>query len=170
MGQADQIDGPAPANTVFFNNAPAKMLAVALHEYGSPHQFKVQLSNLPRELRENEILVQVQAASINPMDCKLRSGALQQLYPLSLPVILGCDLSGVVVKAGPKTEFSPGDHIFGRQSLDRIRELNGTYAEYCAIDGKEAALKPEDTSFEEAAAVPWSGLTALAALTKAGGI
>ena len=73
------------------------MLGVALHEYGSPHQFKVQLCNLPRELRDGELLIQVQAAGVNPTDCKLRSGALQQLYPLTLPSILGCDFAGIVV-------------------------------------------------------------------------
>eukprot|EP00291_Cryptomonas_curvata_P015762 CAMPEP_0172151734 /NCGR_PEP_ID=MMETSP1050-20130122/404_1 /TAXON_ID=233186 /ORGANISM="Cryptomonas curvata, Strain CCAP979/52" /LENGTH=122 /DNA_ID=CAMNT_0012819893 /DNA_START=8 /DNA_END=373 /DNA_ORIENTATION=- len=76
-------------DTIDFRGAPAKMLGVVLHEYGAPHQFKVQLCNLPRELKSNEVLVQVQAAGLNPTDSKLRSGALQQLYPLALPVILG---------------------------------------------------------------------------------
>jgi len=164
------LDGPAPANTVFFKDAPAKMLGIALHEYGAALQFKIQLCNLPRELRDHEVLVQVQAASINPMDCKLRSGALQQLYPLSLPVILGCDMSGVVVKAGNKAPFSPGQHVFGRQTLERIREVNGAYAEFCVADGKDLCLKPEDVSFEDAAAVPWAGLTALGAIEHTGGI
>ncbi|KAJ1472943.1 hypothetical protein T484DRAFT_1838275, partial [Baffinella frigidus] len=178
------------ANTVHFNNAPAKMLGIALHEYGSSHQFKVQLCNLPREIRDNEVLVQVQATSVNPTDCKLRSGRLQELYPLSLPVILGCDLAGVVVKAGPSAPFSPGQHVFGRQTLallrelagtyaqlvfgrqtlDRLRELAGTYAEFCVVDGAELCEKPASISFEEAAAIPYAGLAAMAALTRTGGI
>ena len=164
------LESAAPTNTIHFNNAPAKMLGVALHEYGSPHQFKVQLCNLPRELRSGELLVQVQAAGVNPTDCKLRSGALQQLYPLSLPCILGCDFAGLVVKAGADTKFSAGDVVFGRQTLERIREMNGTYAEYVVVDGKEVAKKPDDISFEQAAAVPWAGLTAFAALVHVGGI
>jgi hypothetical protein len=58
----NSLESSAPANTIHFNNAPAKMLAVALHEYGSPHQLKVQLCNLPRELREGELLIQVQVS------------------------------------------------------------------------------------------------------------
>jgi len=58
----NSLESLAPANTIHFNNAPAKMLAVALHEYGSPHQLKVQLCNLPRELREGELLIQVQVS------------------------------------------------------------------------------------------------------------
>ncbi len=146
------------------------MLGVALHEYGAPLQFKVMLCNLPRELRDGELLVQVQAAGVNPTDCKLRSGALQQLYPLSLPCILGVDFAGVVVKTAGKTKVSAGDHVFGRQTLDRIREVMGTYAEYAVVDASEVAKKPEDVSFEQAAAVPWAGLTAYAALVHVGGV
>jgi len=167
---SNALDSAAPANTIHFNNAPAKMLGVALHEYGSPHQFKVQLCNLPRELRSGELLVQVQAAGVNPTDCKLRSGALQQLYPLSLPCILGCDFSGLVIKAGADAKFSAGDVVFGRQTLERIREVNGTYAEYVVVDANDVAKKPDDVSFEQAAAVPWAGLTAFAALVHVGGI
>ena len=163
------IDAAAPANTIHFHNAPAKMLGVALHEYGSPHQFKVQLCNLPRELRDGELLVQVQAAGVNPTDCKLRSGALQQLYPLSLPSILGCDFAGVVTKER-NTAFSVGDTVFGRQTLDRLREVHGTYAEFVVVDAREVTKKPDDVSFEEAAAVPWAGLTAFAALVHVGGL
>uniref|UniRef100_A0A7S4JGL7 Enoyl reductase (ER) domain-containing protein n=1 Tax=Guillardia theta TaxID=55529 RepID=A0A7S4JGL7_GUITH len=166
----NSLETLAPANTVNFNNAPAKMLGIALHEYGSPYQFKVQLCNLPREIRDFEVLVQVQTVSVNPTDCKLRSGSLSQLYPLSLPVLLGCDFSGIIVKAGSAVPFKVGQKIFGRQTLDRIREVHGTYAEYCVADYHEIAEMPEEASFEQAAAVPWAGLTAYAALVRVGGI
>ena len=130
---------------------------------------QVQLCNLPRELRDGELLVQVQAAGVNPTDCKLRSGALQQLYPLSLPSILGCDFAGVVTKER-NTAFSVGDTVFGRQTLDRLREVHGTYAEFVVVDAREVTKKPDDVSFEEAAAVPWAGLTAFAALVHVGGL
>ena len=111
------------SKTVAFSNAPVKMLAVSLPEYGTPARLKSQLCNLPRELRDDEVLVQVYYAGLNPTDCKLRSGALQQLYPLSLPVILGCDFSGVVKKAGKSVQLRVGQKVFGRQTLDRIREV-----------------------------------------------
>eukprot|EP00282_Hemiselmis_andersenii_P034972 CAMPEP_0169436246 /NCGR_PEP_ID=MMETSP1042-20121227/5488_1 /TAXON_ID=464988 /ORGANISM="Hemiselmis andersenii, Strain CCMP1180" /LENGTH=195 /DNA_ID=CAMNT_0009546931 /DNA_START=139 /DNA_END=723 /DNA_ORIENTATION=+ len=148
------IEAPPNAQTVDFKDAPARMLGVALHEYGSPHQFKVQLCALPRELRDSEVLVQVHAASLNPTDARIRSGSLQHLCPLSLPVILGFDCAGVVAKAGPASGFTAGQQVYGRQTLERIRESNGTYAEYVVLDGQEVHTKPQNLSFEEAAAVP----------------
>jgi hypothetical protein len=121
------VDGAALAGLsskpIIFSHAPVKMLGVSLPEYGSSDKLRTQLCNLPRELRDHEVLVQVHYAGLNPTDCKLRSGALQQLYPLSLPVILGCDFSGVVKKAGKSTHLLVGQKVFGRQTLDRIREV-----------------------------------------------
>ena len=108
---------------IIFSQAPVKMLGVSLPEYGSAGKLRTQLCNLPRELRDNEVLVQVYYAGLNPTDCKLRSGALQQLYPLALPVILGCDFSGIIKKSGKSTQFRVGQKVFGRQTLDRIREV-----------------------------------------------
>ena len=156
--------------SISFAGAPAKMLGVALHEYGNPKQFKVQLCNLPRELGDSEVLVQVFMAGLNPTDAKLRGGGLQQLYPLSLPVVLGCDLSGVVLKAGKDARFKVGQKVFGRQSLERIRDVGGTYAEYCVVDSNDLWVKPDSLTFEEAAAIPFAALTAMAGLCVAGGL
>ncbi len=83
-------------------------------------------------------------------------------------MILGLDCSGVVAKAGKSSGFKNGQHVFGRQTLDRIRETNGTYAEYCVLDSADLCVKPHNLSFEEAAAVPVAALSAFAALCHAG--
>eukprot|EP00291_Cryptomonas_curvata_P011906 CAMPEP_0172192594 /NCGR_PEP_ID=MMETSP1050-20130122/24424_1 /TAXON_ID=233186 /ORGANISM="Cryptomonas curvata, Strain CCAP979/52" /LENGTH=258 /DNA_ID=CAMNT_0012867933 /DNA_START=103 /DNA_END=876 /DNA_ORIENTATION=- len=168
------VDGAALAGLsskpIIFSHAPVKMLGVSLPEYGSSEKLRAQLCNLPRELRDHEVLVQVHYAGLNPTDCKLRSGALQQLYPLSLPVILGCDFSGVVKKAGKSTNFLVGQKVFGRQTLDRIREIGGTYAEYCVVDAADICTKPDPIPFAEAAAIPFAALSAFSALCVAGGL
>ena len=122
-GMVDSSALAGISKPIIFSHAPVKMLGVSLPDYGPANKLKTQLCNLPRELRDNEVLVQVYYAGLNPTDCKLRSGALQQLYPLVLPVILGCDFSGVVKKAGKSTHMRVGQKVFGRQTLDRIREV-----------------------------------------------
>ena len=78
-----------------------------------------------------QVVVQVHACSVNPTDWKQRKGTLSTMCPLSLPCVLGIDLAGKVMRAGEEAAqaFSEGDEIFGRQTLDRMRVLNGSYAE-----------------------------------------
>eukprot|EP00288_Rhodomonas_lens_P001346 CAMPEP_0177722370 /NCGR_PEP_ID=MMETSP0484_2-20121128/17645_1 /TAXON_ID=354590 /ORGANISM="Rhodomonas lens, Strain RHODO" /LENGTH=187 /DNA_ID=CAMNT_0019234739 /DNA_START=197 /DNA_END=756 /DNA_ORIENTATION=+ len=144
------LEGPAEGS-VKFKGAPNKMLGITLHEYGSAEMLKVQMVNLPAELQDNELLIKVKAAGVNPMDCKLRSGSLQQLYPLTLPVILGCEWSGTVVKAGRCAKYKPGDQVFGRQTLDRLRHTSGAYAQYMVADSAECCSKPSALSHIQAA-------------------
>src|ERR1700729_894302 len=73
------------------------------------------------QLRVGDVLVQVCAASVNPLDLKIRNGELKSLLPYKLPVILGNDLAGVVVQAGPRVRrFKPGDEVYAKPSPDRI--------------------------------------------------
>lgn len=127
-----------------YGNAPLNLVEIPLPEIG-----------------ENEVLAEIHAASINPLDSKIRDGTLKLLIKYKMPLILGNDFSGVVAKVGAKvTRFKVGDEIYGRPRKSSI----GTFAEYISIHENDIALKPKNLSFEEAASVPLVGLTAYQAL------
>lgn len=113
---------------------------------------------------ENEILVEVKAASLNPIDYKLAQGHLKEIVPLNLPSIIGFDVSGVVVEKGAKVNhFEIGDEIYSRVPHEQM----GTVAEFVKINADKVAEKPENISFEKASGLPLAGLTAIQALEKA---
>lgn len=136
------------------------MKAFLIDRYGSGSV--VRSGEVPEpELGSDDVLVDIHAASINPLDLKIRSGALKFVLPYRLPLILGNDLAGVVVRAGARVQgFKPGDQVYARPAQERI----GAFAEYIAIREDALALKPETLSMEEAAAIPLVGLTAWQAL------
>ena len=105
------------------------------------------------------VLVRVRAASLNPVDYKVREGALAGAFPFHFPVILGWDAAGVVEEVGPAvTWFRPGDAVYG---YCRRHELEyGTYAEFTTVPEGFLAHMPEELSFEEAAALPLAALVA----------
>jgi NADPH:quinone reductase-like Zn-dependent oxidoreductase len=120
--------------------------AVVLHEYGGPEKLQYEDWADP-VAAEGQVLVRVSAAGINPIDYKLRSGAMKAFMPLNFPVILGYDFSGVIRAVGPNvTEFAPGDKVFGRAS--------GTYAQLVAADVVGVAKLPDSLDLVEAAALP----------------
>ncbi|ROM67386.1 NADPH:quinone oxidoreductase [Pseudomonas brassicacearum] len=109
------------------------------------------------EVGEDEVLVQVHAASINPLDAKIRSGEFKLILPYSFPLVLGNDLAGVVVRVGPKVRrFKPGDEVYARPAEDRI----GTFAELACVKEEALALKPGHLSMTQAASLPLVSLTA----------
>jgi NADPH:quinone reductase-like Zn-dependent oxidoreductase len=106
-----------------------------------------------------EVLVRVRAASMNPLDCKLRAGQLRLLWRLKLPFTLGFDLAGEVAAVGAGVaRFRAGDPVFGE--LPRP----GAHAEYVVVPEAHLLPKPSRLSFEEAAAVPVAGMSALQGL------
>ncbi|MDF2475895.1 MAG: Zinc-type alcohol dehydrogenase-like protein [Sphingobacterium sp.] len=119
---------------------------------------KLQLIEMAEpNLRDNEILVQIYASSVNQLDSKLKSGEFKLILPYKLPLVLGHDLSGIVTRVGSKvTKFKVGDEVYSRTADFHI----GTFAEYIAIAEKDVALKPKNISFEEAASIPLVALTA----------
>ncbi len=127
------------------------MKAVVLHEYGGPE--KLKLEDWPDPVAgEGEVLVHVAAASINPVDYKMRSGEAKNRFPVQFPSILGRDVSGVVRALGPKvTGFEPGDKVFGLAWH--------TYAELCVVKATEIAKVPEGLELVNAAALPLIALT-----------
>lgn len=126
--------------------------AVRFHEYGDPSVLR--LEEIPRPApKAGEVLVRVRATGVHPMDWKLRAGYLKDFMPLQLPHVPGYELSGTVEEAGEGvTGFSPGDAVFGRGSA--------TYAEYAVVPAITVAKKPDSMTFEEAATLGMSGVTA----------
>lgn len=132
------------------------MKAIVIENYGGKEELKeIQVEN-PKASKE-QVVVEVKATSINPIDWKLREGYLQQMMDFQFPIILGWDVAGVISEIGEGvTDWKVGDKVFARPETTRF----GTYAEYTIVDQTLLAKIPENISFEEAAAVPLAGLTA----------
>jgi NADPH:quinone reductase-like Zn-dependent oxidoreductase len=127
------------------------MKAVVLHEYGGPEMLKWEDSVTP-VAGPNEVLVRVSAASMNPIDWKLRSGAMKEFMPTQFPEVLGRDVAGVVHAVGNRvTDFAPGDQVFAM--------ANHTYAEFCVVKANELAKIPEGLDIVKAGALPLVTLT-----------
>ncbi|MEO6083447.1 MAG: NADP-dependent oxidoreductase [Umezawaea sp.] len=115
------------------------------------------------EVRDGDVLVQVHAASVNPLDIGIRDGEFRLILPYRLPQTLGNDLAGVVVWVGSRVRgFKPGDEVFARPDKDRI----GTSAEFIAVDEADLAHKPTTLDMAEAASLPLVALTAWQALVE----
>lgn len=109
------------------------------------------------ELRADDVLIRVQATSVNLLDAKIRKGEFRLILPYKLPLILGNDVAGVVVSVGPEvTRFRSGDPVYARPAQQRI----GTFAQYIAVNENDLALIPDNLSREEAASLPLVSLTA----------
>ncbi|MBP5959233.1 NADP-dependent oxidoreductase [Pseudomonas anatoliensis] len=111
----------------------------------------------------HDVLVQVHAASVNPLDSKIRTGEFKLILPYTFPLILGNDLAGVVVRTGSAVKrFKPGDEVYARPPESRI----GTFAELIAVNENALALKPANLDMAEAASIPLAALTAWQALVE----
>jgi len=120
------------------------MKAIQYNAFGNSDVIEVVEIPKPEIKNENEVLIQVKAASVNPLDIKLRSGSMQQVRPINLPFIPGADVAGIIVATGEKvTQFKTGDQVIAVS-------LTGGYAEYALANESHVALKPTNTSFEEA--------------------
>ena len=140
------------------------MKAFILDRYGS--QSKLRAGEIPDpQVRQDDVLVQVHAAGVNLLDSKIRTGEFKQILRYRLPLVLGHDVAGVVVRVGPQVKhFKPGDEIYARAADYRI----GTFAELIALQEKDVALKPKKLTMAEAASIPLVGLTAWQALVEKG--
>ncbi|MGB8131786.1 MAG: NADP-dependent oxidoreductase [Candidatus Angelobacter sp.] len=145
------------------------MKAVIAEQYGGVEVLEVN-DDLPvPRVGPNGVLVKVHAASVNPVDWKLRQGLLHAVMPVVFPVIWGCDLSGVVTEVGPAvTLFKPGDEVYGMKDGYVAKTYRGTYAEYVVVPEKSLAAKPKNLRHEQAAAVPLAALTAWQAMVNRG--
>jgi len=132
------------------------MRAVRIHQYGGTDTLQLDQIDTP-VINADDILINVKAAAINPVDWKIREGYLQQFIPYKLPVTLGWDVAGVVTQVGSEvTEFKVGDEVFSRPDIAR----DGSYADYIAVKADEAVLKSSKLDFAQAAALPLAGITA----------
>lgn len=132
------------------------MKAYTISKYSKDASLQLLELAMP-EVKENDVLVEIHAASVNQLDGKLKSGEFKLLLPYKFPLILGHDVAGVVTKIGSKvTKFKVGDEIYARP-----RDLHiGAFAEYIAIHENDVALKPKNLTMEEAASIPLVALTA----------
>lgn len=132
------------------------MRALVLKRYGGPDP--VAFADLPRPtIKPDEILVQVHAVGLNPIDYMIPKGTFKPILRFALPATMGSDLAGVVVEVGSRvTHFKPGDAVFA--SLFDLG--TGSLADYAAVPERAAAIKPANLDFVQAASVPMVGLTA----------
>jgi NADPH:quinone reductase-like Zn-dependent oxidoreductase len=136
------------------------MKAVVIHRYGGPDVMVLEERPEP-EVGPEDLLIEVRAASLNPIDFKLRERKVWPVIRPRFPLALGCDVAGVVRAVGRGVDrFAIGDEVCARLERDRM----GGLAERVAAAARVVAPKARRASFEEAAALPLAGLTALQAL------
>ncbi|WP_444886560.1 NADP-dependent oxidoreductase [Microbulbifer sp. JMSA008] len=143
------------------------MKALKITQYGDiDSSLAFQEANVP-EPGASEVLIKINAASINPIDLMVMRGEMKALKKLNLPVGIGRDLSGEVVAVGSGvSQYRPGEEVFARVGEDHV----GTLAQYLVVDATHLAKKPENLSHEEAASIPLVGLTSYQALIQAAGL
>jgi NADPH:quinone reductase-like Zn-dependent oxidoreductase len=136
------------------------MKAAVIYEYGGPEVFRYEEIPQP-EIREDEVLVEVHAASVNPVDWKQRKGNHKFFLKARFPIVPGYDISGRVEKCGSLvTKFKVGDPVFCRLT----KRFGGAFAEYATARESVLSLKPENMDHIHAAGLPMAGQTALQAL------
>ena len=135
------------------------MKAVRIHEYGDLSVLRYEDALTPT-LRENDVLVRIHSAAVNPVDWQTRMGNRPEAE-YQLPLIVGWDFAGTIESVGQATTtLAEGDRVYARPDITR----DGTYAEYIAVDAGEIAKVPESVPLEVAASIPLCSLTAWRAL------
>lgn len=136
------------------------MKAIEISNYNKNNLVEIIDRDIP-SINDDEVLIKVKAASLNPLDILIMNGSLKLLYSYKMPLILGNECSGIIEKVGKKVkDFKIGDKVYSRLPVDKI----GALAEYVAISQFAVAKMPENMSFKSAAAIPLTGLTAYQAL------
>jgi NADPH:quinone reductase-like Zn-dependent oxidoreductase len=143
------------------------MKAAMINNYGNSDVFKVTECDKP-EIKTDEVLVKVHASSTNPLDSKIRSGALKMMISKKFPKILGHDLAGEVEEVGSDVRnIKKGDRVFG---VNAFASDGGGFAEYAAIKEDYIAVLPAEISFNEGAVLPQVGIAAVQALRDLGNV
>ncbi len=139
------------------------MRAVQINQYGNNDVLEVN-ENAPSPTPQNgQLLVEVYASGVNPVDLAIRAGYLQQMAPLQFPATMGSDFAGVVEALGEGvTDFSVGDEVYGQAII--LNGGSGSFAQELVTNSRNTALKPKTASFEEAGALPLAGVSAVQAL------
>ena len=136
------------------------MKAAVLNNYDkNGTKLEVREMALPSP-EDHEVLVKVCTAAVNPLDNMIVRGEVKLIVPYKLPLIMGNEFAGIVEKAGASvTKFKAGDRVYGRMPLAKI----GAFAEYAAVAENALAIIPDYLSFDEAATIPLTALTAMQA-------
>jgi alcohol dehydrogenase len=140
------------------------MKSMQLHQYGKASEaLQVNNETAVPELKPGQVLVENHTASVNPFDVKLSAGYMKEMIPLQLPVTLGGDFAGVVTQVGEEvTDIQPGDAVYGSANI--LSGGSGAFAETVTTNAKNIAKKPQNASFEEAAALVLTGVSSIQAL------
>lgn len=139
------------------------MKVAIINKFGPPEVLQITDLEIP-EPNEDEVLIKIKFAGINPVDTKVRAGTSGMSKKLQLPAILGWDVSGTIELVGKNvSDFKTGDEVFGCIGFPG---LGKTYAQFAVADSKLITKKPANVTFEEAAAVPLAGLTAYQAINE----
>jgi len=141
------------------------MKAIGIRRFGG----KEVLENLDLPIpspKAHEVLVKIKAAGVNPVDCKIREGLFHGRMPHHFPIVLGWDAAGIVERVGEKVHYAEaGQEVFAYCRKDILQD--GCYGEYITLSQSHLAMKPDNLSFAEAAALPLAGLTAYQCLFEA---
>lgn len=139
----------------------AQLRRIQYHQYGGPEQMKLE-AFAPAQPGGGQVLVEVRAAAANALDWKIRNGDMKLMSGRGFPRGLGHDFAGTITKVGEGvTGFRAGDEVLGAVGM----KTAGAFGEALVVDVKHIAMKPADLSFEQAAALPIIGVTALQAIT-----
>ncbi|MFF2078240.1 NADP-dependent oxidoreductase [Kitasatospora sp. NPDC058162] len=141
------------------------MRAVTYDSY-APDNSRLKYGEVPEpKVGPGQVLIQVKAASVNPVDWKVMAGGLDAMMDTVFPAIPGWDVAGVVTRTGPDTpEFAPGDEVMAYARKDVVQA--GTFAEYVAVAAPAVARKPAGLDWAQAAGLPLAGLTAQRSLER----
>lgn len=137
------------------------MKAAIFNKYGDPSVIEIVQDAKEVELKENQVKVEVYAASLNPIESAIRNGYVAQMLPLEFPLIAGGDFSGVI-KDSNHSNFKEGDEVFG--VANHFKGASGAIAEFIPANIMNMALKPKSIDFEKAAALPLVGASTVQAL------
>ena len=138
------------------------MKAVQINGYSK--QINTVLHDIPKpQISDSEVLIQVKAAAVNPLELLILTGSVKLIQDYAMPLTLGNECSGIVAAVGNQvTGFQKGDRVYTRLPLHKI----GAFAEYVAVDQHAIAMMPEGYDFNTAAAIPLTGLTAYQAIVE----
>jgi alcohol dehydrogenase len=138
--------------------------------YGSSEVIEIKQNiSIPDDPSADKILVKVKAASVNPVDWKIREGYMQQIFPVQFPYTPGMDFSGVIEKVGDSiADLKQGDAVYGQSAV--IGGGSGAFAEFALTNANSIALKPKSLNHQEAAGLPTVGVSAWLALVDSMGL
>ncbi len=140
------------------------MKAAQINDYGDASTVQIVEIEQPKPT-EKQVLVEVRASSINPFDTTIRSGYMKDMIPLSFPVTLGGDIAGVVTELGEQVDsIAIGDKVYGQANV--VAGNSGAFAEFAATKAGQLARMPRNLDFQQAAAMPLVGVSALQALSQ----